>query len=357
MSKTQNGTLVIWWVLVGFCLVPSLGMAGALGKITLQDGSQVHGEIVSMTEGVLKVKTLFHKGEDPLTIKWSEVTGIDTKEPLTFHLRNGTTLDGLAVMTEPGKLNVTTESFLYPIPVPVESIVAVNPPGKKAVTVTGNLDFGGSITTGNTDLQTFSLVGEIIAKTEQTRSSLVGRYLYGESEGELIARNAFGTIKFDYFVDKRFYLYTGALFEQDTFQAIQLRTSAFAGPGYQIIEEGDYTSPFLKKMKLHGEIGVGYFYEDRRQAENTSRATGRWSANFTWTVVPWLTLFHQHQTFPSLHNVSEWYVTSQQGIRMKTWGNLQTTFQVNWRYDNRPAPDTRKADTQYILAIGYAFES
>jgi hypothetical protein len=357
MSKTQNGKLMIWWVLLGFCLVPGLGMAGALGKITLKDGSQIHGEIVSMTEGVLNVKTLFHKGKDPLTIKWSEVTGIDTKESLTFLLRNGTTLDGLAVMTQPGKLNVTTESFPYPIPVPMESIVAVNPPEKKALTAIGKIDFGGSIATGNTDLTTASIVGELIAKTDNIRYSMSGRFLFAESVDEVVARNAFGTVKVDYFVDGRFYLYTGGLFEQDTFQDVQFRASGFAGPGYQIIEEGDFASPYLEKMKLHGEIGLGYFTENFRQAADQSRMTARWSVDFKWTVVPSITFFHQHQAFPSVQNFDDWYVTSLQGIRMQTWKNLHTTFQVNWRFDNTPAPGLKKEDTQFILSIGYTFES
>jgi len=55
-------------------VLPVVCLAGPMGKITLKDGSQVYGEIVEMTEGVIKIKTLFHDG-DPIKIKWSEVTG------------------------------------------------------------------------------------------------------------------------------------------------------------------------------------------------------------------------------------------------------------------------------------------
>ncbi len=79
-----------------------------MGKITLKDGSQVYGEIVEMTEDKIQIKTLFHEG-DPITIKWSEVTGIDTEDPMSFVLRNGTILQGKPVMTQPGRLDVKTE--------------------------------------------------------------------------------------------------------------------------------------------------------------------------------------------------------------------------------------------------------
>jgi putative salt-induced outer membrane protein YdiY len=244
-----------------------------------------------------------------------------------------------------------------PIPIFIESITAVNPPVKKAVLFTGNFNFGGSVTSGNTDVKNFSFVGELVARSERLRLSMLGRYLYGENDGELNARNAYGTVKMDFFMSKRFYLYTGVLFEQDTFQDLNLRTSVFAGPGYQFIDEGDYATPYLNKLQLNGEIGLGYFNEDFKRADDVNYFTGRWGVNLNWHVLPSLTVFHQHQGFPSLDKRSDWYVTSQQGIRMNIWENFLTTFQVNWRYDNSPAPGTKKADTQYILSLGYAFES
>lgn len=348
--------LVIWWLFLGLWLVPGWVAAGTHGKITLKDGSQVYGEIVEMTDGMITVKTLFHEG-DPLKIKWSEVTGIDTEEPLSFVLSNGTILQGKPGMTQPGTLNVKTELLPDPIPVKVESVLAVNPPKKKAVVFNGNFNFGGSVTSGNTDLKNFSFVGELVARSERLRLTLLGRYLYGENDSELVARNAFGTIKLDFFVRKRFYIYTGALFEQDTFQDLNLRSSLFAGPGYQFIEVGDYASPYLNKMQLNAEIGLGYFNEDYKRAEDMSYFTGRWGVNWHWPVLPWLTVFHQHQGYPSMEKTSDWYVTSQQGVRMKIWESFITTFQINWRYDNAPAAGTKKADTQYILSLGYAFES
>ncbi len=348
--------LIVCWLFLGFCLVPGWSLAGTLGKITLKDGSQVYGEIVEMTGGVMKVKALFHEGEH-IAIKWAEVAGIDTTESLTFILSDGTILAGETAMTHPGTLDIKSEVLPEPIPVKVEAVVAVNPPVKKPVVFVGNFNFGGSVTTGNTDLRNFSFVGELIAKSDRLRLTLLGRYLYGENDGELNARNAFGTIKVDFFVSKRFYVYTGALFEQDTFQDLNLRSSVFAGPGYQFIEVGDYAHPYLKKLQLHGEVGLGYFNEDFKVAEDENYFTGRWAINVNWTVVPWFTLFHQHQGFPSLEKTSDWYVTSQQGIRLNIWENFLTTFQINWRYNNSPAAGTEKADTQYILTLGYAFES
>jgi len=264
---------------------PVVCLAGPMGKITLKDGSQVYGEIVEMTEGVIKIKTLFHEG-DPMKIKWSEVTGMDTEEPMSFVLSNGTILQGKPAMTESGTLDVKTELLSEPIPVQVGSVLAVNPPLKKAVVYTGNINFGASKTTGNTKLENYSLLGELIARSERLRLTILGRYLYGETSGTLNARNAFGTIKLDFFITKRFYAYAGALFEQDTFQDLNLRTSLFAGPGYQFIDVGDFSSPYFKRMQLSAEAGLGFFNEDFKRAEDRNNITGRWAVNFNWPVLP-----------------------------------------------------------------------
>ena len=154
---------------------------------------------------------------------------------------------------------------------------------------------------------------------------------------------------------KRFYAYAGALFEQDTFQDLNLRTSLFAGPGYQFIDVGDFSSPYFNKMQLGVEAGLGFFNEDFKRASDRNNITGRWAVNFNWPVLPTLALFHQHQGFPSLEKKSDWYITSQQGLRWTMWENFISTLQYNWRYDNTPAPGIKKSDKQFLLTVGYAF--
>ncbi len=346
------------YVMVFFFLwfIPMVGNAEPLVKITLKDGSHVFGEVLDMTGGFLHVSTLFHEG-DPLKIKWSEVSGISTEEPLTFVLTNGTIVVGRPTIDTPGTLNVKTELLPQPIPISLDSISAINPPVKKPIVYTGNLNFGASISKGNTNLENYNFLGELIARSERLRLTILGRYLYGETDGELTARNAFGTIKLDFFITKRFYAYAGALFEQDTFQDLNLRTSLFTGPGYQLIDVGDYSSPYFHGMQLGGEIGLGFFNEDFKRAPDRNSITGRWAVNFNWPVLSGFTLFHQHQGFPSLEEKKDYYITSQQGLRWTVFENFISTFQVNWRYDNTPAPGNKKGDVQYLLTLGYSFES
>ncbi len=343
-------------VCIGLCLLPAWGLAEPLGKLTLKDGSEIYVEILEMTDGFIKVNTLFHEG-DPIKIKWSEVVGMTSEDQVTVVLNSGTIIQGRPTMLGPGTLGVRTDMLVEPIPVSVESVMAVNPPMKKSVVYKGNLNFGVAVSKGNTEIETYNFLGELIARSDRLRLSILGRYFYGEADGQLDARNAFGTIKLDFFITERFYAYTGALVEQDTFQDLNLRTSIFAGPGYQFIDEGDFSSPYFTKMELSAEVGLGFFNEDFKREEDRNNVTGRWAITFNWPVHPVLTVFHQHQGFPSVESRSDYYITSQQGLRWTMLENFISTLQYNWRYDNTPSSGNKKSDKQFLLTLGYSFDA
>jgi len=330
--------------------------AGTMAQIDLKDGSRVFGEILEMNEGKLTVNTAFGQ-EEPIIIHWSEVVGITSAEPITLELNDGMTLTGVPTTDESGNLQVQTKLLNRPLPVDMATVLAVNPPEKKAVVYEGNVSFGGAINSGNTRQKNASFLGELVARSERLRLTILGRWIYGENRSNITARNAFGTIKLDFFITKRFYAYSSAIFEQDTFQDLQLRTSINAGPGYQIIDKGDFSSPYLQGMMLNGEIGFGFFNEDFKIAPDQNYVTGRWAIDFLWPVLPTVTLFHQHQGFPSLESRSDYYITSQQGVRFNIWENFVSSLQINWRYDNTPSPGFKKSDVLYLLTLGYAFVS
>jgi len=160
-----------------------------------------------------------------------------------------------------------------------------------------------------------------------------------------------------FFLTERFFLFLSVLFEQDTFQDLNLRTSISGGPGYQFIEKVDFGSPYLKDMELYAETGLGVFNEDFKIGDDMQFVTGRWAVKFDWPVTQSVVIFHQHQGFPSLEDTQDYYITSQQGIRIKLMGNFISTFQINWRYDNTPAEGKKPSDSQYLLTLGYQFES
>jgi len=66
---------------------------------------------------------------------------------MAFVLSNGIILKGAPTMQNSGALGIKTDLLTEPIP------VHVNPPVKKVLVYTGNLNFGASVTKGNTKLE------------------------------------------------------------------------------------------------------------------------------------------------------------------------------------------------------------
>jgi putative salt-induced outer membrane protein YdiY len=226
------------------------------------------------------------------------------------------------------------------------------------VVYNGSLTAGFSQTTGNSHLRNASLLGEFVGRSEQLRLSILGRYVYGDNAGALITRNARGTIKLDFFMTKRLFWFASAYFEQDTFQDLKMRTALASGPGYQFIERGDFTSPWLKDLTLYMEAGLSYFNEEFKLAEDKATLRGRWSIKLDWPLFDGrMTYYHYQEGYPSLQNTKDFYLTMDNGVRFKLFEGLVSGLQVTTRYNNTPPPGTGDTDNLYLMTFGYSFDT
>jgi len=337
------------------CLLPGVLCAQVFDEIEVKDGSRIVGDIVDMVDGKLKVKTAFGGGET--VVLWSEVTSLKTAKPLPFVLADGTTLVGLADPAGEGKLGIKADAISAPTAVDIKTVTAVNPPPKKAVTIKGSINLGSSLSEGNTNNRAFNVWAELEARADINRVTLRGAYNYADRERVLTERNGKGSIKYDLFLTRRFYLFASALFESDEFQDLNLRTALAGGPGYQFIEKGQFKPNWAKEMELYGEFGVSYFNEDFQNSPDSSYVAGRWGLKFDWPFLPErIAFFHNQEGYPSFENSDDIYISTETGLRFKIWAGFIATAQVNWRWDNTPAPGRERSDTLYLATLGYAFE-
>ena len=338
-------------------LTVSAAFAEPVDLVMLKDGSTIHGEVIEMTDGELKIKTAFGAGE-AVSIKWDAVSRLRVGHPLPFHLKEGTVIVATAEEGEPGMLVLKTEPLVEPIRVPLDAVKSVNPLIQPPVVYQGALNFGISQTNGNSHLRNASVIGEFSGRSESLRLTMLGRYIYGDDRGKLIVRNSRGTIKLDFFATKRFYWFAAAYFEQDSFQDLNLRTALSSGPGYQFIEKGDLKGDYVKDMSLYAESGLAYFNEDFKIAGDKTSLRGRISIKWNWPILDeTVTVYHYDEIFPSLQNTNDFYLTTDQGIRFKILGKLVSGIQVTYRYNNKPPPGVNPSDTMLILTLGYSLDT
>ena len=327
-----------------------------LDMVTLKDGSVLYGEVIEMSGGVLLIKT-DAAADKTVKLKWANVEKLAINHPIPFHLKEGSVLIGTATEGPNGILNVQAEPLKGTIQVPMDSITALNPLIQAPVIYSGSLTGGYSQTTGNSHLKNASLLGDFVARSEQLRLSLNGRYIYGDNANTLIARNARGTIKLDFFITKRFFWFASAYFENDRFQDLKMRTALASGPGYQFVDRGDFGG-ILKDMTLYAETGLAYFNEDFRVADDTSSLRGRGSIKFNWPLLDdRITLYHFSEFYPSLQNTRNYYLTMDNGVRFKIFEGFVSGFQVTTRFNSNPARGTGDTDNMYLWTLGYNFDT
>ena len=325
--------------------------------VTLKDGGVLYGEVVEMSDGVLYIKTAA-AADTIIKIKWANVEKLAINHPVPFHLKEGSVLIGTATEGPNGTINVRAEPLKGTMEVPLDSITALNPLVQAPVIYKGTLTGGYTQATGNSHLRNASFLGDFVARSEQLRLTLNGRYVYGDQDSALTARNARGTIKMDFFITKRFFWFASSYFEKDTFQDLKLRTALSSGPGYQFIEKGDYASPWLKDITLYAEAGLSYFNEDFTTASDQTSLRGKWAVRLNWPVLDEsVTFYHFQEFYPSLQNTSSYYLTMDNGVRFKLFEGFVSGIQVTTRYNSTPAQGTGDTDNLYLLTLGYNFDT
>ena len=324
--------------------------------VTLKDGSVIYGEVLEMAGGVLQIKNSMVS--DIIKVKWEGVSKLTVSHPIPFHLKDGTVLIGTVEESEPDMIKLKAGPTGNIMTVPMNVVTQVNPVLQPPVIYTGSLNAGYSQATGNSHLLNISVLGDLVARSEQLRLTLLGRYVYGDDAGSILTRNARGTTKLDFFISKRLFWYASAFFENDRLQNLKLRTAISSGAGYQWIERGDSDGLF-KDATFYTEAGPAYFNEDFLDpSPDKASFRGRVAMKLDWPLFDGrIMLYHYNEIFPSLQNFSDFYFTMDNGMRLKMLAGLASGFQVTTRYNNRPPAGTGDTDNLYLFTLGYVFDT
>ena len=337
----KTSFLLAFWGLAFLILCP----VALADEVTMANGDVITGQILTLKEGKLAIKTPYNES---LEVAWTSIQKIRSEAPVEVLLSDDTRLKGTLQVSNEGTLQVVTESA-GPVPIGDLSLVTgMNLPVPPAVTYDGSVEAGVSHLTGNTDTTSGNLAGLFVARSKRQRFTLRGRWYYAENDNVVSAREAGGSVKYDFFATEKFYLYANSLFLYNPFKDLDLRSTFGGGVGYQFFED--------VRKKLSAELGVSYVDENFRIAEDNSYAGGRWSINFDyWIIENKIDLFHYQEGYFSLEDVKDMNLLTQQGLRFTVLKDFYTTFQANVTYENQPSPGFKKTDTALIFGLGYNF--
>jgi hypothetical protein len=237
-------------IVVGIAVLAATVGSAHADEVILKNGDRLTGNIIKMGEGSLLLKTPY-AGE--IKIDWKEVQGFTSAAPAKVQALDGSIITGVVTSPVPDRIVITGDQFGPTMAIPLTSIQAINPP--PMIRYSGAFNLGGVITKGNSDSKAINASLLYSLRADRHRFGVEGKYNYGEQSQRINVRNSLAQLTYDVFITKRFFFNTFALFEQDTLQDLNLRSTFGAGPGYQFID--------TRRTQLSGTVGLAYVNERR----------------------------------------------------------------------------------------------
>jgi putative salt-induced outer membrane protein YdiY len=334
------------------CSLAALSLSFASGaradEIQFTNGDKLTGKIVKLADGKLGFDS---KMAGTISVNWTDVATLASDDPVTVQLVGGTVIVDKLVAAEPGTVQTAGSDKVTTQTIQLANAEKLNP---EPVHWTGTFVAGADIERGNTVKTGANLQLDAVRRSEFDRITFAAGWAAEETaDGDHVGEHPtkskeYGSLQYDYFLTKQFYVYGNALGEKDRIADLALRFTAGAGGGYQWFE--------TETFKWNTEAGLSWISEN--YTDNTPRRDYialRLGSNLEYLLYPGLTFFQKTRLYPSLESSRDQLVDTATGLRYKIWGNLFGESKILWVWDSTPANGKKRQDLAYILGIGYGF--
>jgi putative salt-induced outer membrane protein YdiY len=231
-------------------------------------------------------------------------------------------------------------------PIEISQIVRLERPQPELLVV-GGTNAGFLSTAGNTDVNSLRLDGDLVVRRRDNRYTASAAFNRSEDHDEETARNWNMAANYDRFLTERLFVNANAIFTNDRFRDLDLRTALGAGVGYQLLN--------TDVVRLTTNAGLGWVDEDFGVGEDDRYTAVRESAALDVFAVSRMQFFHQHDGYFGITGDENLFVRMKNGVRVSLIGGLVTTAQMDLEYDRTPSPGRKNTDKTFAVTFGYRF--
>lgn len=321
---------------------------GYADTIFLNNGDKINGQIIRKEGSTLLFKTPY-AGE--IKIQWKAIASMKTDKNLVLTLENDTNIENASISPSDKKHIVKTKNIDNPIDIQLSSIKYINPSQAvtgKGMKISGRVNVGLSIASGNTDTESFNVDTEVVLRGKTNRIT-TGANLYQASDNNVDTEDKTSAwLKYDHFLDNNDYIYGNTSFARDKFKDQKLKSTIGLGYGHQYMESD--------QRNLSVEAGADYVNEDYFTASDDNYIAGRWALKFDQKFFSKkLQFFHNHEGLLELDNTDNVSITSQTGFRFPVLAGMNAALQLNLDWDNLPSVGTKSTDRKFLFTLGYSW--
>jgi putative salt-induced outer membrane protein YdiY len=307
-----------------------------------------------------------------LTWMWAERAAA---QQTIIHLRNGDRITGV-IISEGTNSMVLSNALSPSIVIPQQSVarreavtapplvntgmaVAVAPatptppPVKTNVTRKPLVVWGGEIQLGadlgfsERNRQLYTGRAKVNLTYDGLRNLFDYSFSYGRTDGIISANRMDGSIKSDYDLTRRLYIYNLAGGGYDEIRRIDRRYETGPGLGVHLVRR---TNVVLKT-----EFGVNYQAQYLADDTETEKFFFRLAEEAGWKITPKLSFDEKFEFFPQVENFGIYRFRFESNIRYSLLNNLFFTVTVIDQYDSAPAEGIGPNDLQVRSTIGVKF--
>jgi putative salt-induced outer membrane protein YdiY len=295
-----------------------------------------------------------------LKLKWSDIAALTTAKPVSMMTGGEKVVAGtLGAGTSAGRAVF--------VPTPPPGAPKGSPPASRDIALadvrflnptieesgtgilwTGHVDAGGASTSGNSTNGTLHADIDVTGRARHYRVLAGGEYNHATSNDVESASNWRARGEYDRFYRNKDFSYTRATFEHDPFKALELRSTAGIGLGYQFFE-----SPALN-LSLQG--GLDYVVVDNIGVPDQDYAAPAWVLRYDQKPFGLnMQFFHQQDGTVSLDSHNTVVLHTQTGVRAPIGLGINATLQYNYDWTNDPPAGRFSADRTLLFTLGYAW--
>ncbi|MFN0088056.1 MAG: DUF481 domain-containing protein [Blastocatellia bacterium] len=338
-------------------IVLSAAGLGRADEVKLKNGDRLTGTIVKADGKTLTIRTDY---AGAITISAEAIDRIASEQPLYVALDDGKTVLG-AVATGEGKYSVEPKDAAR-VTGETAAIQAIrSQPEQEAYERlrnpgwldlwNGGLDFGYSLTTGNTRTNNLALGSNLSRATRRDKTTLYAAYINAKNKAggvtETTANAIRGGGRYEIGVTNRQSAFGFADFEYNQIQLLDLRSVLGGGLGYDAVKNE------RTQLQLFG--GASYNRENFATGLRRNSAEVLLGEDLTVKLSDRVLFRERLQFFPNMTNRGEYRVTFDSSLSTKLTSWLSWNVTASNRYISNPVPGAKNNDLLLTTGVGVAF--
>ena len=209
---------------------------------------------------------------------------------------------------------------------------------------TGRVEFGGYLTTGNSDTFGVTAIGDATREGLRWRHKLYVQGDYAEALAVKTREHLLASYSPNYKVSDRHYIYGTAQFESDRFLGYLRRYTTSVGGGIGAIRND--------RMTLNLELGPAFRHTEFTDGRIESSLASRGLIDFDWKLTSGITLTQDASAYLDSYNST---ISSTTAVAAKVLGPIAAQISYAVQYESEPPVGRTSTDTIGRASLVYTF--